>query len=68
MNDWLTGIKFNSKDVEQSGCYDLCVAYDNMGNDSLAVYYAERAQRAGYNVAPDFLTKLKGKKAAQMKK
>jgi protein O-mannosyl-transferase len=68
IKDWLIGIKFNSKDVLQSASYDLSVAYDGLGEDSLAVHYAEMAQAVGYKVAPDFLATLKQKKAEQMKK
>jgi len=68
MRDWLIGIKFNSKDVLQSASYDLSVAYDGLGNDSLAVYYAELAMSVGYKVTPEFLATLKEKKAAQMRK
>jgi len=68
IKDWLIGMQFNSKDVLQSASYDLSVAYDGLGEDSLAVHYAEIALAVGYKVSPDFMATLKEKKAKQMKK
>jgi len=66
MNDWLVAVRFNNRDVKQSASYDLCVAFDALGNDSLAVYYGEMAIGAGYDkMAPDYLAGLKQKKAQQ---
>ena len=69
MKDWQTALKFNSsKDVRQSASYNLSVAFDALGNDSLAVYYADMATAAGYAVKPDFMAGLRDKKKAQMGK
>lgn len=68
MNDWLTGLKYPSQDVLQSASYDLSVAYDGLGKDSLAVYYAEQAAAAGYKVAPAFMDTLRRRKQMQVTK
>ncbi len=69
MADWEIAVKFNtSKDVKQSASYNLSVAYDAMDKDSLAVYYAEMAQEAGYGVKPDFLSGLREKKEKQKRR
>ncbi len=69
MNDWEIAVKYNtSKDVKQSASYNLSVAFDAMDKDSLAVYYAEMAQAAGYAVKPDFLAGLRDKKEKQKKR
>jgi tetratricopeptide (TPR) repeat protein len=68
MADWEIAVRFNtSKDVKQSASYNLSVAYDALEKDSLAVYYAEMAQDAGYKVSPEFMSGLKEKKARQVK-
>ena len=68
IGDWLTAMTSKTKDVQQSASYNLCVAYDGKGNDSLAVYYADVAKGLGYNVTPEYYAKLKEKKAAQHKR
>ncbi len=59
--DWQKALRGNSVEVRQSAAYDLCVAYDMQGRDTLAVLYAEMAQGFGYKVAPEFMAKLKEK-------
>jgi protein O-mannosyl-transferase len=62
ISDWEMGMKFQSKDVLQSASYDLSVAYDSVGNDSMAVHYITVAQQLGYQgINADFVAKLKGK-------
>jgi protein O-mannosyl-transferase len=61
--DWEIGVKMNSKDVQQSASYNLSVAYDSLGKDSLALYYALMAKRLGSNVTDEFLAKLAQKRA-----
>ncbi len=68
IEDWETALKMNSKEIKQSASYNLSVAYDSVGKDSLAVYYAEMAKNSGYTVNEDFLNKLRAKKAAQRRK
>jgi tetratricopeptide (TPR) repeat protein len=67
IKDWEMAMKFQSKDVLQSASYNLSIAYDTVGNDSMAVYYIEKAASLGYQVKPDFEAKLKGKYEAQLK-
>jgi tetratricopeptide (TPR) repeat protein len=66
--DWEMGMKFNSKDVLQSASYDLSVAYDAIGNDSLAVHYVMIAKKLGYKVSDDFVKQLVEKNAAGKKR
>ena len=61
VGDWLIAMKSNQKDAQQSAAYNLCVAYDLMGKEDLAVSYAEKAQSLGYNVSPEYMQKLKEK-------
>lgn len=68
MVDWEIAVKHDVKDIRQSAGYNLSVAYDALDKDSIAVYYAEMALAAGYNVAPDFMKKLKDKKEEQRRK
>ena len=67
IKDWEMAMKFQSKDVLQSASYNLSIAYDTVGNDSMAAYYIEKAASLGYQVKPDFEAKLKGKYEAQLK-
>ncbi len=66
--DWEIGMKFNAKDVLLSASYNLSVAYDGIGNDSLAVYYVTLAKKLGYKVSDDFAKQLAEKYAAQKKR
>ncbi len=61
--DWETAMKTNTKEmqVQQSASYNLCVAYDTLGKDSLAWYYVQKARQVGYKVNDDFYAKLKRK-------
>jgi len=68
VEDWAMVLKLNTNDVQKSAAYNLSVACDSLGNDSLAVYYVELAQKMGYQTAPDFVAKLKQKKIAQAHK
>ena len=68
ITDWTMVMKLPANDVQKSVAYNLSVAYDSLGKDSLAVYYVDMAQKMGYNTAPDFIAKLKQKKIAQAKK
>ena len=68
VTDWTTVLKLGTNDVQKSAAYNLSVACDSLGNDSLAVYYVTLAQKMGYQTAPDFVAKLKQKKSAQAKK
>jgi len=71
IDDWEASLKVKTKEstpIQQSASYNLSVALDSVGNDSLAVYYAEMAKTAGYTVKEDFLAKLRAKKEAKMKK
>lgn len=65
MTDWEIGVKMNSKDVQMSASYNLSVAYDSLGKDSLALYYALMAKRLGSNVTDEYLSKIMRKKAQQ---
>lgn len=71
IDDWEASLKVKtkeSKEIQQSASYNLSVALDSVGNDSLAVYYVEMAKSTGYTVKDDFIAKLKAKKEAKMKK
>ncbi len=61
--DWETAMRTNTKEiqVQQSASYNLCVAYDTLGKDSLAWYYVQKARQVGYKVNDDFYAKLKRK-------
>ena len=63
INDWMIAVKMNNKDIQQSAAYNLSVAYDSVGNDSLAVYYVMQAKNAGYKVNDDFVATLQKKRA-----
>ena len=65
--DWKIAVKFNSKDVLQSASYDLAVAYDGLGNDSLAVRYIQIARASGYKVSDDYYKQIMDKHAAHRK-
>ena len=67
IKDWKMAMKFQSKDVLQSASYNLSIAYDTVGNDSMAVYYIDKAVQYGYHVKPEFEAKIKGKYEAQLK-
>ena len=68
VEDWTMVLKLNTNDVQKSAAYNLSVACDSLGNDSLAVYYVELAKKMGYQTTPDFVAKLKQKKIAQASK
>ncbi len=71
IDDWEASLKVKtkeSKDIQQSASYNLSVALDSVGKDSLAVYYVELAKNAGYAVKDDFIAKLKAKKEAALAK
>ena len=67
IDDWQSALKMNNKDMEQSAAYNLSVAYDSVGNDSLAVYYVLMAKNSSYNVNEDFVEKLKKKNKTHLK-
>ncbi len=70
--DWEQSLKIKTKqpvrDVIQSASYNLCVAYDSVGKDSLAVYYLDMAKGAGYNVNAEYEAKVRNKRAAALKR
>ncbi len=66
--DWEIAVKFKSKDVLQSASYNLSVAYDAIGNENKAVYYALMAKTVGYAVADTFIASLQKKQLEQSKK
>jgi tetratricopeptide (TPR) repeat protein len=66
--DWEIAVKMDSRDVQQSASYNLSVAYDSIGKDSLAVYYVEMAKAKGYGVSPEFADKLHRKWDANRRK
>jgi tetratricopeptide (TPR) repeat protein len=68
IQDWTKATQFSVKEVQQSAGYNLCVVYDTLNKDSMAVYYMEMAQRLGYKVDPDFAEKLTRKKHEQAKR
>jgi tetratricopeptide (TPR) repeat protein len=61
--DWEASLKVNAKEinVQQSAAYNLSVAYDTLGKDSLAYYYVQKAKGVGYKINDDFFAKLKKK-------
>ncbi|NDC41091.1 MAG: hypothetical protein EBZ77_06000, partial [Chitinophagia bacterium] len=59
--DWETAVKMDVKDVQMSASYNLSVAYDSVGKDSLAAFYIKMAKEKGYAVNPDFYNKIIGK-------
>ena len=65
IDDWSKVLTLNAKDIQMSAAYNLSVAYDSVGKDSMAVYCMDLAQRLGYKAAPDFVAKLKRKKQEQ---
>ena len=65
VQDWEIAVKMNSKDVQQSAAYNLSVAYDTLGNDSIAIYYLNKAQTLGYQPNSDYVAKLNRKYQAQ---
>ena len=69
VDDWQLALKVNSKEVQvqQSAAYNLSVAYDTLGKDSLAYYYVAMAKNKGYKVNDDFFAKLKKKWMAHKK-
>jgi protein O-mannosyl-transferase len=66
--DWETAIKFNEKDTKKSASNNLSVAYDQIGKDSLALYYVEMAVATGNDVKPDFIAGIKERAKAQSRK
>ena len=67
IDDWQAALKMNNKDMQQSAAYNLSVAYDSAGNDSLAVYYVLMAKNSGYKVNEDFVAKLQAKNMRRRK-
>ena len=65
ISDWEIALQMNAKDVQQSASYNLSVAYDTLGKDSMAVYYAQMAKEKGYTVNAEFMTKLQKRKQSQ---
>jgi len=63
IDDWQIAVKMKSLDVQKSASYNLSVALDSVGNDSLAYYYAMMAKGLGYTVTDQFEQKLKTRKA-----
>ena len=66
ITDWEVAVKMNTKEVQQSASYNLSVAYDTIGKDSIAVHYAMMARDKGYRVSEEFMAKLQARKEAQM--
>jgi hypothetical protein len=67
--DWEKGVKMNERDVQQSGAYNLAVAYDSIGKESLAKYYLDMARATGYkNISDEFVAKVNRKLAVQQRK
>jgi len=66
--DWEIAVKFNVADTKKSASNNLSVAYDNIGKDSLALYYVNMAIATGNNVKPDFVESIRKKAEAQSKK
>jgi tetratricopeptide (TPR) repeat protein len=56
--DWETAVKMDVKEVQQSASYNLCVAYNSIGDAQKAVYYVELARKTGYAVNEEFAAKL----------
>ena len=65
IDDWNIVLTLNSKEIQMSAAYNLSVAYDSVGKDSMAVYCMDLALNLGYKAAPDFVAKLKRKKTEQ---
>jgi tetratricopeptide (TPR) repeat protein len=63
--DWETAVRMNSKDVQQSAAYNLSVAYDTLGNDSIAIYYLNKAKNLGYKINDEYAAKLNRKYQTQ---
>ncbi|MBE2288433.1 MAG: hypothetical protein IAE95_02685 [Chitinophagaceae bacterium] len=61
VDDWEVAVKMNSKDVQQSASYNLSVAYDSLRDPSRALFYMEKAQKLGYNVASDYAARIRRK-------
>ena len=61
VSDWEVAVKMNSKDVQQSASYNLSVAYDSLRDPSNALFYMEKSQNLGYNVATDYEAKIRRK-------
>lgn len=68
ISDWEMALKMNSKDVQQSAAYNLSVAYDTLGNDSMAIYYLSRAQGLGYAPTPEYVSKINKRYQEQKKR
>lgn len=66
--DWEVGVKMKSPDVQKSASYNLSVALDSVGNDSLAYYYAVMSKGLGWNVTDVYLESLRRKKELRKKK
>ncbi len=65
ITDWSKVLTLNSKEIQMSAAYNLSVAYDSVGKDSMAVYCMDLALNLGYKATPDFVAKLKRKKQEQ---
>ncbi len=65
IEDWSKVVALDPKEIKMSAAYNLSVAYDSIGKDSMAVYCMDLAQSLGYKPAPDFVAKLKRKKQEQ---
>ena len=61
--DWLIAVKMNSTEVKQSASNNLSVIFDQEGDYTQALYYAEMSKSLGYNVDEAFIQKLKNRKA-----
>ncbi len=61
VKDFKAALLFNNPEVSVVAAYNLSVACDSLKNDSDAVRYALIAQKYGYQLASDYLDKLKNK-------
>ena len=67
IEDWQVAVKVKSLDVQKSASFNLAVALDSVGNDSLAYYYAIMSKGLGWKIDDVMIEKYKRKRDAKRK-
>ncbi|NCX95576.1 MAG: hypothetical protein EBX41_04045, partial [Chitinophagia bacterium] len=68
ITDWEVSMVFNNTEVQKSAAFNLAIAYDTIGNDTMAVRYAKDAQKFGWDVKPEYMAKWQKRADAQKRK
>ncbi len=65
VSDWTIAVNFKAADASPAAAYNLSVAYDSLGNEPKALFYANLSNEMGYKVDSAYLAKLKSKLVKQ---